>query len=340
MFPVLFEIPLFEAWIGALLLALLGGVFALLAWKNREDQGSWWLAAACVGGAVFVLVKWGAHGLLGPLPIRLFGILVVLGFLAGARVMADRNTRLGLLTGEESFDLAFYILLTGLGGARFLHVLQNFDHFAGRPVEMVKIWDGGLVWYGGAIAGAFFGWYWLAKRKKDLWTASDSIALAAPLGHAIGRIGCFAAGCDFGKIVEGGTDSVPWAVHFPVPALGKPDYSLVPRDHRIDAESGGPVFLHPTQVYLSLFNALTFVLLFWIDRKWKKGAFPGRLGAMYCVLYAVGRSLIEHWRGDEDRGLYFGGAVSFSQLVSCIILVVGILMYRGLKARARTAGAA
>ncbi len=336
MFPVLFEVPAFEAWIGALLAALLGGVFAFFAWRNREDKGSWWLAGGCVVGAVALLVHYGARGVLGPLPIRLFGILVVLGFLAATQVMAKRNVRLGLLTGEESFDLAFYILLAGLAGARLLHVLQNFERFSGHPLDMIAIWDGGLVWYGAAVAGTFFGWYWIAKRKRDLWTASDSLALAVPLGHAIGRLGCFAAGCDYGKVVEGGTASVPWAVHFP----GKDPYSLVPKDLRIDPESGDPVWLHPTQLYLALFNLLVFALLFWIDRKRKKGAFPGRLSALYLITYALGRAGIEHWRGDADRGLYFGGAVSFSQVVSALVLVAGILMYRTLKGRIRPSAAA
>jgi phosphatidylglycerol:prolipoprotein diacylglycerol transferase len=341
MHPILFLIPEFEAWIGAVGLVVLGVVFALLARRNREDTGSWWLASICAGAAGFVVLKWGMHGMLGPFPIRLFGILVVLGFLAAAKVMSARNTRMGLLTGDETFDLAFYMLLAGILGARLLHVLQNFDKYAGKILDIIAIWDGGLVWYGGAVAATFFAWYWLAKRNKDLWAVSDSVAVAVPLGHAIGRLGCFMAGCDYGRRVAVAAGESPpwWAVHFPNEPQGGPLASLVPYSMRYDAETDTDVYLHPVQIYLSLFNLATFAVLFVIDRR-TKGQFRGRLSALYLISYAVGRGVIEHWRGDEDRGMYFGGALSFSQIVSILVVIAGVMMYRGLKARSRAPGAA
>ncbi len=357
MHPVLFQLPAFPAWIAAALVALLGGVFAWFGRKDPKDKGSWWLAGACGVGAAWLLVAMGPKGTIEPLPIRLFGILVVIGFLAGAKVLAARNQRLGYLTGEESFDLAFYVLLAGLAGARTFHVLQNFDTYAGHPLEMMKIWDGGLVWYGGALGSTLYAWYWLAKGKKDLWGVSDSIALAAPVGHAIGRIGCFMAGCDYGKVVEGGRAALSWAVHFPfnpgvdfrgfqkpipaeIPAGDANYYTLVPNNfsYPYDAlkdQYGDPIYLHPAQLYEVFGLLVVFGILWLLDRKVKKGAFTGRLSAVYLILYAVERSVVEVWRGDADRGTYFGGAVSFSQIVSAIVFVAGIMMYSALKARAK-----
>jgi phosphatidylglycerol:prolipoprotein diacylglycerol transferase len=339
MHPVLFQLPAFPAWIAAVLVVLLGAVFAWFGRKDPKDSGSWWLAGACGVGAAWLLIAMGPTGTVGPLPIRLFGILVVLGFLAGAKVLAMRNQRLGYLTGEESFDLAFYVLLAGLIGARIFHVLQNFDKYAGHPVEMMKIWDGGLVWYGGALGSTLYAWYWLAKGKKDLWGVSDSIALAAPVGHAVGRIGCFMAGCDYGKVVEGGREALPWAVHFPNKVIGQEDYCLVPNDFRYDPETDQDVYIHPAQLYEAGALLLVFGLLWILDRKVTKGAFRGRLSAAYLVAYAVERSIVEHWRGDADRGTYFGGTVSFSQIVSAIVFVAGIMMYSALKNRAPAAPA-
>jgi len=330
MFPVLFDIPVFPAWVGGMLLLLVGAAFAFFALKDGEDRGSWWMAAAFAGGAAVLVVKFGFSGPIGPLPIRLFGILVVAGFLAGAKVVANRNSRLGLLEPDASFDLTFYILLVGLVGSRALHVFQHTDDFAGRPGKMLAIWDGGLVWYGGALASTCYAWWWLAKRNKDLWRVSDSLAMGVILAQAVGRLGCFAAGCDYGSIVEGGQESVPWAVNFPDHPL-----TLVPHDFRHDPLTDTRVYVHPVQIYLVATNLLTFGALWFFDRRGGKNAFPGRLCALYLILYAIGRGTVEHWRGDEDRGLYDLGLfhASFSQVASAGVLAAGILLYRSLRKR-------
>ncbi len=344
MHPLLFELPAFESWIAGLLLLLLGGVFFVLGRRVKEgeaaDSGSLWLAGACAAGAVALVAVNGFSGLLGPLPIRWFGILVVLGFLAGAKVAAMRNASRGLLSSQESFDLAFYVLLWGLAGSRMLHVFQHTEEFKGDPLKILRIWDGGLVWYGGALAGALYTWYWLAKRGKDLWAVSDSYALALPLAHAVGRVGCFMAGCDYGKVVEGGKDALPWAVHFPNRTTDEGRYTLVPLEFSYDVENDREVWLHPAQLYLVLANLLTFGILLWVDRRMAGGSFKGRIVALYFILYAIARGIVEHWRGDADRGEYFDGAVSFSQIVSVLVLVGGILMYRALAKRGRREAAA
>jgi len=337
MYPVLFELPAMPGWVAALAVALLGAVFFWLGRRDKEDRSSWWLAAACGVGAVVVLAKY-PGGSLPALPIRLFGILVVAGFLLATKVASWRNRGRNLLAGEETFDLAFLVLLAGIAGARLFHVAQHSDdpEFAGHPQKIFYNWDGGLVWYGGALAGALFAWYWLAKRGKDLWAVSDSLALALPLGHAVGRIGCFCAGCDYGTVVPGGRDSIPWAVHFPTVDR----YTLVPMEFRFDADTDADVYIHPVQLYLVLANLLTFAILLWIDRKATKGAFAGRLLAMYLVLYAVARFVLEYWRGDRDRGVWFGDSVSTSQLISIPVFLAGILLYRALRGRHRAAPAA
>jgi phosphatidylglycerol:prolipoprotein diacylglycerol transferase len=346
MHPVLFQIPAFPAWVAALLAALLGGVFWWFGRKDAKDRGSWWLAGICGVVAVWLLLHFKPTGPVGPLPIRFFGILVVLGFLAAAKIAAMRNRRLGLLSGEESFDLAFYVLLAGLVGARLFHVVQHAtdenpqDHlpeYAGRIWKALYIWDGGLTWYGGALFSTLFAWYWLAKNKKDLWSISDSLALAVPVGHAIGRIGCFMAGCDYGRVVPGGKEEVPWAVHFP--RKDEDPNTLVPADMSYDAENDKDLFLHPAQLYEALALLLVFGILWWVDRKSPGKPFRGRLVALYMMLYAVARIVVEHWRGDTERGTYFGGAVSFSQILSALAFVAGIMMYNGLKGRAAGPGA-
>lgn len=350
MHPVLFHLPQFPAWVGGALLLALAGLFAWYARRDPTDKGSWWFAGACVVGAIALVATQGFSGVIAPWPIRFFGIFFVLGFLAAVKAFSMRNARLGLLGADESFDFGLFVLLAGIGGARAFHVLQNTEQFQGRPEKMLAITDGGLVWYGGLLASTLYAWYWLAKKGKDLWSVSDSLALGVPLGHAVGRIGCFLAGCDYGKVVPGGRAELPWAVHFPFrstnPLAAVPEgtvvdpLTLVPPSMSVDPETGAAVWLHPVQIYLALFNVLTFALLWAVDRKSGKGAFPGRLAAIYMMSYAVGRAVLERWRGDEDRGLYFGGAVSFSQIVSAVVFVAGLLLYRSLRRRAKPASAA
>jgi prolipoprotein diacylglyceryltransferase len=136
-----------------------------------------------------------------------------------------------------------------------------------------------------------------------------------------------------------GRDAVPWAMHFPNPTTPEGRYTLVPLDHTYDVEKDADVWIHPTQLYEFLANLCIFGILLWVDRRCTKGAFRGRLVALYLVLYSIGRGAIEHWRGDADRGEYFGGAVSFSQIVSVFVLLGGVMMYRGLKKREHRAAA-
>jgi phosphatidylglycerol:prolipoprotein diacylglycerol transferase len=331
MHPILFHVPAFPAWVGAAVLAAVAAIFAFLAKRDREDRGSLLMAVAFGVGAVVLVVKMGATTPVGPLPIRLFGILVVCGFLAANRIAASRNERLGLLDRDQTFDLTFYVLLVGLLGSRMLHVFQHSEDFNGRPGKILAIWDGGLVWYGGAVSSALYAWYWLAKRGRDVWRVSDSLALGLPVGQAVGRLGCFLAGCDYGRLVEGGREALPWAVHFSDP------HSLVPAELQFDAD-GHPLYLHPAQIYLLLGNLVVFGLLWMADRR-AKATFPGRLVPLYFMLYAVNRGVLEHWRGDEDRGVFDLGfwQPSFSQLFSVIFFVAGVLLYRALRRRADVA---
>ncbi len=327
MHPILFHLPPFPAWLGAAVLAVIAAVFVVLALRDRTDTASWWTAAVFGAGAAALLGVKGFSGVVEPWPVRLFGILVVLGFLAGTKIVQARNRRLGLMDDDSSFDLCFYILLAGLAGARMLYVLQNEKKFEGEPLKMLAVWDGGLVWYGGAIAGTLYGWYRLAKQRKDVWAVSDSLALAACIGMAVGRWGCFLAGCDYGTRAD---PSLPWAVHFPKDLKE----SLVPESERVDFR-GEPIWLHPAQIYESLANLLIFGILWWIDRRRTGRAFPGRLAATYLVLYAVSRGVLETWRGDFDRGSVDLGfwKPSFSQFVSLFVLAGGVLLYRALRRR-------
>jgi len=151
------------------------------------------------------------------------------------------------------------ILLSSLVGARLLYVIQNFSLFSDHPLDMFKIWNGGLVFYGGFILALVAAMVYVKYKKFDLWPTADLLAPAIALGHAVGRLGCLFAGCCYGK-----TCDLPWAITFSDPE------SLAPL--------GIP--LHPTQLYAVFSNLIIFGLLLAMD---KKSAFAGRLFWLYIL---------------------------------------------------------
>lgn len=242
-------------------------------------------------------------------PIRLhsFGLMVALGFIAANTWAVRRAAREGL-DGTFIGNLTVWLLLSGLAGARLFYILLNWSHFQGSLLAFFKIWEGGLVFYGGPIVAFPVGYWYVTRRIRPDWRIADILVTSVFLALSIGRIGCLLAGDDFGKITD-----VPWAIHFP----DNPD-SLIPREL-----IGKP--LHPTQIYLSL-NAMA---LFLIGRALlSRRRFPGQVAGILGILYAFTRSAIELVRGDVERGIFLG--ISTSQWVSIPILLasIGLLLWR------------
>ena len=277
----------------------------------------------------------------GYFPIRMFGVMVILGFLAGTWVASRRLAKKKIMTSEETFDFCFYLLAMGILGSRLCYVFQNWGDFQGGFFRIFKIWEGGLVWYGGAALAALFAFWWLWKNKKPVLQVTDALALGVAIGLCIGRWGCFFAGDDYGDFIRmpdpadatqlvNVTDPAlaPWyGVQFPkggpsVPPSELSDwryvYSEVPRSHQT------PYFIHPVQLYMSFKNLVIFGLLWLLARKARR---PGVITAAYLMLYPVARFIVEFWRGDADRGIYKElGGLSFSQLFGLFPVLLGIMV--------------
>lgn len=267
----------------------------------------------------------------GHFPIRMFGVMVILGFLAGTWVFSRRMKRHGLLSPEDAFDFCFYLLATGILGSRLCYVLQNFSDFKGRFFRIFAIWEGGLVWYGGFALATLFAFWWLWKKKLPVLKVTDAAALAVAMGLFVGRFGCFFAGDDYGDFVrDAAGDAIrdaaaaPWyAVQFPA---GGPDanwryqYSEVPLSHR------APYWVHPVQLYLSFKNLVVFGVLAFIAGRMRR---TGTLTAAYLLLYPLARFVVEFWRGDADRGVdVLGTGLSFSQFFGVAPFLLGVAVWR------------
>jgi phosphatidylglycerol:prolipoprotein diacylglycerol transferase len=238
---------------------------------------------------------------IGSLTIYTYGVFVAMGFLLGL-AMAMREARLAGEDPQKLIDMALYILLGAIIGSRVLYVLVSWDEFAENPLQIFMIWRGGLVFYGG-LAAAILAIIWYTRlHRMPLLKTLDICAPSLALGHAVGRIGCFSAGCCYGK-----PSSLPWAVTFTDPN------SLAPLN----------VPLHPVQLYESFSLFLIFLILMALRRR---QSFEGQVAWTYVLLYAGARFVLEFFRGDP-RGFVFGGALSTSQFLGLLAAPVAVILW-------------
>ncbi len=250
-----------------------------------------------------ILFQW------GNLSLHSFGVLVALGFIAGLWVAARNARRVGL-SADVIHDLTPWLVLGGLMGARALYVISYWDRdFAGRPVwDVLAIWKGGLVFYGGLIAATLTGLWRLHRLKLPVWSVADCLAPGIVLGHAFGRIGCLMNGCCYGRPL-----AAPWAIHFPT-----------------GHETAG-VGVHPAQLYESALNLVFFALLM---TAFSRRRFEGQVFCLYLVGYAILRSTVEVFRGDYGlAGASPASRLTPGQLTSLLILGSGVALYQILRKR-------
>ncbi|MDI6890116.1 MAG: prolipoprotein diacylglyceryl transferase [Thermodesulfovibrionales bacterium] len=253
---------------------------------------------------------------IGPLTIHTYGVLVASGFLLGLGLAVRRARKEGIPS-DKIVDLGFYILLSAIIGSRLFFILMNAGYYLKNPLEILKIWEGGLVFYGGLILAIPTAVWYVKKNTLGVWNTADLFAPSIAIGHAMGRIGCFFAGCCYGKPSEG----LPWAVTF--------------TDSQSLAMTGVP--LHPTQLYESMGEFISFLLLV-ILRKYK--SFNGQLFLTYILLYSVLRFIVEFYRGDVDRG-FITSQLSLAQGISILMFLVavaGLVILRQRKVRLRRKG--
>lgn len=209
------------------------------------------------------------------IPIHLFGIFAALSILLGYWVTASEMKRLGIPT-HFLADLAVAVLIPAFLGARLLFVLERLPVYVSDPLQIFRFWEGGIRLYGGLLGGLFGGYLFCQRKKLSFALLSDPVALGLCLGLSLSRLGCFAAGCCFGK-----PTSLPWGVVFTHPlAIARPLH----------------VALHPTQVYSFLIGMAIFAFL--MTRRQRK-AFDGQILLTYFLLESGSRIFIEFVRADS-----------------------------------------
>ena len=237
---------------------------------------------------------------IGTFTIHTYGVCIALGALLGILLISRESRKQGY-NQQKILDLAFYGLIAAIIGSRVFYIVLNFNYYLKNPLEAVMIWRGGLVFYGGFIFAFFTCYFYLKKQKMPFLKTCDILAPGLALGEAFGRIGCFFAGCCYGT-----SSNLPWAVIFNHPQ------SL--------AKIGVP--LHPTQLYAS-FKALVVFAILMSFRRFKKG--DGQIIWLYSLFYALGRLIIEPFRGDE-RGLMIFGTFTLTQAIALIFAPLALYM--------------
>ena len=254
---------------------------------------------------------------LGPVTLHTYGLLLATAYLVSISLASRLARREGIL-GNRIWDMGFVIILSAILGAKLLLVLTDLGSYLEQPSRFLSIefWQAGGVYYGGFL-GAVLGAGIYAWRSPDLqfWTVSDVAAPAIALGQCIGRLGCFAAGCDYGQ-----PSDLPWAVTF------TSEYA-----HRF---IGVPINipLHPTQLYESLASLGIFSILLGV---YQRRRFTGQVFSLYLMLYSVFRFALEFFRGDLHRGFVFGDVLSTSQFISVLIFPAGAILYMFFRQRIR-----
>ena len=229
---------------------------------------------------------------IGTRPVYWYGIMMALAFLAG---IAHWNW-LGRRTGRDvslAGDLAFWLMAGGIVGARAAYVISNFDYYRAAPQEIIRIDQGGLIYYGGFMGGAIAFFILAAWRNVKPLDLADFTITALPLGHAFGRIGCFLNGCCGGRLA------------------GHPSCLT------------GNLTHYPVQLYESSFNLVLYGLLTWFYVKHRKNR-HGSVLALYLMTYPIGRILLEYLRGD-DRMRW--GNLDVAQEISLGLIVVGLTLW-------------
>ena len=215
-------------------------------------------------------------------------------------------------------DLGIWVIIAALVGAKGLLFIVDFEHFTSSREEFFSLLRSGGVFYGGLIAASLTCIYQLRKHKLPLWKSGDLFAPGIALGYMVGRLGCFMAGCCYGKPTQ-----VAWAVTFTDPAAAM----------NVGTPLGVP--LHPTQMYESLAGLVILVVAARPPSAAARPTTGGRSGAS-CFLYGVSRFVIEFFRGD-DRGM--AGMFSTSQLISLVLVPLSVVMLWWLRRPADAAAA-
>lgn len=247
---------------------------------------------------------------IGDFFIPAYGLFVAAGFLAGMGLTLRLARRAGL-EADRIANLAIYCALAGLAGAKLLMFVLDFSYYSENPARIFSL-DTLLsagVYYGGFLGALLFAWVYIRRHRLPWWKTADVFAPGIALGHAIGRLGCFAAGCCWGSECHR-----PWAVTFTNPAA-----------HELTGVPLG-VPLHPAQLYEA---AATALVAAWLYARSRRPHGEGEILGWYLALYSAARFLIEFFREHQQPPPVEAVPLTWTQWIALALCAAGIgLLFR------------
>jgi phosphatidylglycerol---prolipoprotein diacylglyceryl transferase len=237
-----------------------------------------------------------------------YGVLVSLGVLLGLWISVRNSEKQGI-NGDDAWNLGILVVFCGIVGAKVLYIVNDWSYYASHPADIFSFstLQAGGVFSGGLIAALVAAAWYVRKHHMPALATCDAFAPGLALGHAIGRVGCFAAGCCYGKETHH-----LWGVTFTNPLA--------------NYNSGTPlnVPLEPTQLFESAVELANFFVLTWMLGRKK---FDGQVFGAYLFLYGIARYFLEFIRDDPGRGSVFGGIMTGTQLISIFLVIIGGLIW-------------
>ena len=233
---------------------------------------------------------------IGPVTIHGYGLMIgigiVLAFIAGTYLAKKKG-----IDADELFNLTTISVIGGFACAKVLFCIVEWDSFVKNPLGTLG--SSGFVVYGGIIGGILLCALYCKMKKLPFWKYFDTVLPAVAIAQGFGRIGCFLAGCCYGRET----------------------YSFVGIAFHNSKFAPNDVKLIPTQLFSSAGCFIMAAVLFAYSRKERKDA---RTGALYLIMYSIGRSVIEYFRNDYRGAI---GILSTSQFISIFILIAGIILF-------------
>jgi phosphatidylglycerol---prolipoprotein diacylglyceryl transferase len=239
---------------------------------------------------------------IGGITVYSYGFLIALGAIAGVWYMAVQGKKEVGLTFDQANTLFLFIFIAAFVGGKFFLFFEDPSMYSANPKRLLT--GRGFVFYGSFLLAIPTMLWFFRKHKLNTYKMLDVMAITTCLVHMFGRMGCFLAGCCYGKP----TDSV---------------FGVIFSDPLCFAEPKGTP-LHPTQLYESFFILCVMIFLFYLRGK---RTFYGQLFLSYLFLYAVGRFSLEFFRGDTGRGFIVENYVSHSQFIALMIALAVSLIY-------------
>jgi phosphatidylglycerol:prolipoprotein diacylglycerol transferase len=239
--------------------------------------------------------------------IPTYGFLVALGVLIGLWISVRNSQKQGI-NPDHAWNLGIIVVLAGIIGAKILYIFVE-PGILEHPSEILSFstLQAGGVFSGGLLAALAAAWWYIRRTHMPTLATCDAFAPGLALGHAIGRVGCFSAGCCWGKPTQHF-----WGVTFTNPLAAS----------RVGTPLGIP--LEPTQLFEAAVELANFFILMWL---FKRKKFDGQVLGAYLFLYGIARYFLEFLRDDPGRGVLFKGAMSGTQLISIMLVIAGGVLW-------------